>query len=349
MVKTILRFKSVCKPWRDLFSTPEFRKLHHSQFSIDPKKQSFIVHSFRKNCSNPKNQFSIFKIDSSKKRPTIVDDPFAHTQDIEFLTVGCCNGLVCIFSGLDIVLWNPAMKLSKTFPIKDYGPFEILSFGFGYDAAGADFKVVMIFGKKRRILGRKEVIVTSAEMYSVNLDSWTSVNVSIQFSGFTYRNDVIVNGNPHWVAWVNGNKGYVCFDVMELVFKFVPMRIWNTEVGLVDWNGALASISYTNDNLGERVDPLCVWVFDDDERVWRKKHTFGPLEKVDVFIFYHLTKNEKLLCCFKTGKLFVLDLETGSLINCLMALVSTASMSFFSIPRVWQSLKEWKSMSEEVN
>ncbi|KAL3628801.1 hypothetical protein CASFOL_027847 [Castilleja foliolosa] len=324
-VKTILRFKSVCKPWRDLFSSPEFRKLHHSQFSSDPKNQSFIVHIFSEDCGNPKNQFSIFNIESSKKKPMILDLPFAHTQkDNEFFTVGCCNGLVCIYRGHDIVLWNPAMKLFKTVPIKKSGPFLMVSLGFGYDAEAADFKVVKIVNEKRIVDLKKVFVITSAEMYSVKLDSWIAVNVSFGFYGFTDRNALTVNGNPYWVAWVDGNKGYLCFDVMELVFKFVPMRIWNDgldketylgywniEVDLIDWNGALGSICYGNNHFGEPVDSLCVWVFDDGERVWRKKHTFGPLEEVDVFIFYNFTRNEKLLRCKKTGKLFVLQLETG--------------------------------------
>ncbi|KAL3628736.1 hypothetical protein CASFOL_027782 [Castilleja foliolosa] len=324
-VKTILQFKSVCKPWRDLFSTPEFRKLHHIQFPSDQKNQSFIVHSYLK------NQFSIFNIDSSKKKPTILDHPFAHTQNIKLAIVGCCNRLVCIYRGLDIVQWNPAMKLFKIVPIKDSGPyFQMLSFGFGYDAAGADFKVVKIVCGIGKLNTKR-------------------------FSGFTCRNDLIVNGNPHWVARVDGNMGYVCFDVMKLVFKFVPEMERN--VDLVDWNGALGFISYINKNQivenpdcrvqrftrCSRVASLCVCVFDDGERVWIKKHSFEPIEEENVFRFYHFAKNEKLLGCFRTGKLFVLDLETGSA-NKLF--YDTCDLGSFEVYEYTESLAFTKGMEK---
>ncbi|KAL3628733.1 hypothetical protein CASFOL_027779 [Castilleja foliolosa] len=331
-VKTILRFKSVCKPWCNLFSTPEFRKLHHGQFSRDPKNQSFILHSFRK-FSNPVNKFSIFSIESNKKKPTIVDHPFAHTQNIELDTLGCCSGLVCLRIGQDIVLWNPAMKLSKNVPIKACGPLEIVSLGFGYDAAGDDFKVVKIIGKKRDIEDQLGMSVTSVEIYSVSLDSWIAINVGFQFSEFRDKNVLIVSGNPYWFACVDGNLVLVCFDVMELVFKIVPTincgldEEKKTLIHLVDWNGALGSVSYFNksaivENLGlncfthcARFNSLCVWVFDVGERVWRKIHIFGPTEKVDVFRVFLCTKNEKVLGAFSSGTLFVLDLETGCVNN----------------------------------
>ncbi|KAL3642413.1 hypothetical protein CASFOL_013228 [Castilleja foliolosa] len=214
--KTIIRFKSVCKPWYHLFSTPEFQKMHQGQLSSDPENQFFILHSFSKNCRQPKDHFSIFNIESSKKRPTILDHPIAHSHYIKLDTVGCCHGLVCIFhSSQKIVLWNPAMKLSKTVRLKDCEPFQMVSLGFGYNAIEADFKVVMIVASI--------MYITSVEIYSANLGSWITIDVGFQFRGILDKNDLIVNGNPYWVAEVDGNEVLVYFDVLELVFKIVPM------------------------------------------------------------------------------------------------------------------------------
>ncbi|KAL3642408.1 hypothetical protein CASFOL_013223 [Castilleja foliolosa] len=215
-VKTIIRFKSVCKPWYHLFSTPEFKKLHQGQFSSDPENQFFILHSFIKYCCQPNNHYSIFNIESGKKMPTILDHPFAHAQNTKLYTVGCCNGLVCIFhSSREIVLWNPAMKLSKTVRLKDCEPNQMFSLGFGYNAVEADFKVVMIVASI--------MYITSVEIYSANLGSWITIDVGFQFREILDKNDFIVNGNPYWVAQVDGNEVLLCFDVLELVFKIVPM------------------------------------------------------------------------------------------------------------------------------
>ncbi|KAL3642395.1 hypothetical protein CASFOL_013210 [Castilleja foliolosa] len=288
-VKTIVRFKSVCKPWFHLFSTPEFKKLHQAQFSIDPKNQSFIVHSFDRHCSEPKKQFFIFNIESGNKRPTILNHPFANAQNVKLDTVGCCSGLICIRSGQEIVLWNPAMKLFKTVPLKDLRASEMMSLGFGYDAIGDDFKVIRVVGVGRIEKGQG-MNVTSAEIYSVNLGSWITIDVSFHFIGPQTKNIMIVNGNPYWVARVDGNEVLVCFDVLELVFKIVPLQpIYGPgldekigtekeiDVEFVDWNGVVGAIVFDceGENLLGYVWIVhysrlkCVWVFDDIEGIWR--------------------------------------------------------------------------------
>ncbi|KAL3642386.1 hypothetical protein CASFOL_013201 [Castilleja foliolosa] len=337
-VKTITRFKSVCKPWYDLFSTPEFKKLHQCQFSSDPENQSFILHSFNNDCMPPINQFSIFNIEYGTKKPTILDHSFADAQNIKLDTVGCCNGLVCIRRGQEIVLWNPAMKFSKTVPLKDYGHLKKMSLGFGYDATRDDFKVLIF------LAGGKGVILKLAcvEIYSANLDSWSIVDVGFQFGGFKDKNDLIVNGNPYWDASVEGNKVLLCFDVSELVFKIVPLPTiymmgldeeadvdldglveeteteTETEIDFVDWNGALGAI-VINYEIEYRVGACrilsstveYVWVFDDIERIWRNNHTFVPIEvDVEVTRPLHCTKTEKIMCEFSVNKMLVLDLET---------------------------------------
>ncbi|KAL3642415.1 hypothetical protein CASFOL_013230 [Castilleja foliolosa] len=57
------------------------------------------------------------------------------------------------------------------------------------------------------------------------------------------------------------------------------------------------------------VQSLHVLVFDEDEQIWRKVHTFGPIG-VDVEHVWECSKNEKMLC-FKGCRLFLLDPVTG--------------------------------------
>ncbi|KAL3642399.1 hypothetical protein CASFOL_013214 [Castilleja foliolosa] len=284
-VKTIIRFKCVCKPWYYLFSSSEFKKLHRCQFSSDPENLSFIIHD-----SFPKHQ-------------------------------------VLQWSGQEILLWNPATKLSKTVPLKDCGPNnKIVSLGFGYDAMTADFKVVMIV---------TSINLKFVEIYSANLDSWITIDVGFQFSWFKSRNDLIVNGNPYWVAEVDGNEVLVCFNVLELVFKIVSLPIdhwmglvnWDaleyedtkivtkTDVNFVDWNGALGALITNHEveyrkgiassiECSARIQCVGVWVFDDIQRIWRNYHTFGPID-VDVNKVLNCVKNEKILGTISFDKLCV--------------------------------------------
>ncbi|KAL3616340.1 hypothetical protein CASFOL_039730 [Castilleja foliolosa] len=332
-VKAIVRFKSVCKTWFHLFSTPEFIKLHQAQISSNPEDQSFIVHSFMRHYSEPKTQFSIFNIEDGEKKPTILQRPFAHALDIQLYTVGCCNGLVCIRRAHQLLLWNPATKMSKTVPLKDCRPFKMVSLGFGYDAIKADFKVVMI-------VATIDYRLAYVEIYSVNLDSWIRVDVGFDlFRCFKNKNDLILNGNPYWVALIDENEILVCFDVLELVFKIVhvPTIDWmcgldeevcygfNTKtvtkrkVEFVDWNGALGALvtdyeveyrPMPGNPYSLRVKCVWVWVHDDIKRIWRYKHTFGPSD-MEVSRVSNCVRNRKILGTLSFGKMCVLDLETG--------------------------------------
>ncbi|KAL3637358.1 hypothetical protein CASFOL_019657 [Castilleja foliolosa] len=376
-VKTIIRFKSVCKPWYDLFSTPEFKKMHQAQFSSDPKNESVIVHRYTLYCSEPKNQFSIFNTDeSAEKRPTILDHhPFDHAQEIDLYTAGCCNGLVCIHGGHEFALWNPAMKLSKTVPLKGYRHLKNVELGFGYDAIGDDFKVVMI---ATNVHGEGKTV----EIYSVNLDSWITIDVGFEFRDFEARSYLIINGNPYWVAWVDENKVLLCFDVLDLVLKIVPLPMhywngWNGETvrrvdlngldvyiktekkakfDLVDWNGALG-VLITNlefehrsgpaagtECSSSRIDCVQLWVFDDIGQIWRKIRTFGPIEvNVDGVLLYR--KNEKIMGIFLHEKVFVVDLETG----CVKELFDRAHVGdFFDLYGYTESLAHINGMQKVV-
>ncbi|KAL3628781.1 hypothetical protein CASFOL_027827 [Castilleja foliolosa] len=262
-VKSIFRFKSVCKSWNHLFSTQEFVRMQ-VKLSTESKNQSLLVHVVDKNGSNT---FSVFNIESNEK---ILAQQLDYTLiDI----VGCCRGLVCIRGGQGgFVLWNPAMNLSKTvLPSKDRRYFRSPSPGFGYDAEGDDFKVVRIVCLKDK---RKfEMFVSYVEVYSVNSDSWTTIDPGFQFSKVPNRSDATVNGNPYWLVRVDKNDVLICFNMSKLVFKIVPLSTldYNNEkmdVEFADLKGSFGAFVFTWRHLF-----VNVWVFDDVEQVWTKSHS----------------------------------------------------------------------------
>ncbi|KAL6509383.1 hypothetical protein OROGR_022693 [Orobanche gracilis] len=351
-VKSIIRFTSVCKPWRKLFSTQEFVRMHHDQFSSDSKKYSFMVHRISESLTDT---MSLFNLESNEKEPTILDHPFSYIR-IGIDIVGCCNGLFCVNPpafGQLIVFWNPAMNMSKrVWPSKLAGDSETVSLGFGYDAVGADFKVVRIVYLKNRRDGQY-MDVDWVDVYSVNSRSWVTVEVDFQFSVFQTKSDVIVNGNPHWVATVNENENgksgpvevLICFDVTELVFKVVSLStLYHDEeanVELVNWKGCLGALVFASEN--QRVESLDVWVFDDVEQIWRNTHTFGPIKK-NVYRLLLCWKNGKILGECPDGKLFVFDPETG----CVKDLFYGAQQSqTFEIYGYTESLSYVKGMEKE--
>ncbi|KAL3628808.1 hypothetical protein CASFOL_027854 [Castilleja foliolosa] len=306
-VKSILRCKSVCKPWLKFLSSPEFIQLHHAQFS---KNQSFIV---RRTHWSGTNTISLFSIESSDKNPTILNHPLdRHSLDI----VGCCNGLVCFkprgFSPSIFVLWNPALKLFKKVFLNPHGVDEKLSLGFGYDAEADDYKVVSIACLRNRPKS-ESMRVIGVEVYSVNSDSWTIIDPGFRFRVFRVKSDVSVNGNPYWLAKFAEDEVLVCFDLSKSVFKVLPMSTLDLEedvnVKLVDWNGRVGALCCTGEKKGV-IKSLDAWVFDENEQIWMKTYTIKPVES-SVDMFLQFTKKGGILGVRRVGELFVLNPETG--------------------------------------
>ncbi|KAL3628782.1 hypothetical protein CASFOL_027828 [Castilleja foliolosa] len=323
-VKSICRFKSVCKHWNHLFSTQEFVGMQFKH-STESKNQCFIIQRINDNGSS---NISVFNIESSEE---ILDQPFNDTH-VEIDVVGCCNGLICIRRGEEFVLWNPAMNLYKTVSsLQDHWIFKSsslvvgydaevdhfkMSLGFGYDAEGDDFKVAgIVFMEKERRLGMHASWV---EVYSANSNSWTIIDPGFQFSelGFCWiHNSATVNGNPYWVGEVDEESKHVLirFDMSKLVFKVVPLTSLNfnkaeQNMEFIDLNGSLGALVSTWKN-EERIEYVDSWVFDDAEQIWTKRHSVGPI-KVEMDQVVRSLKDGRVLGMRPNGQLIVLSSET---------------------------------------
>ncbi|KAL3628748.1 hypothetical protein CASFOL_027794 [Castilleja foliolosa] len=314
---------------------------------------------------NRSNTISVFNIDSNKKKARILDDPLNDTL-VEINIVGCCNGLVCIRSGQGLVLWNPAMSLSKTVSLlkdhtsllKDHMHFQRELLGFGYHAESDDFKVVRIILKYKRIFG----CVRCVEVYSVNRDSWTTIDTGFQFSELLFywvKNSATVSGNPYWVGKVRKVGGIkdvlICFDMSKLVFKIVPLSSLDyndvkQDIEFVDFNGFLGALAVTWENQEElyskfwenekNIEYVDFWVFDDGEQIWRKSHSVGPIE-VKMNKILRCLNDGKILSKRPKGQLIVFNLET----KCVKAYSMSAMILrfiFMTTWRAWRTLKEWR-------
>ncbi|KAL3628708.1 hypothetical protein CASFOL_027754 [Castilleja foliolosa] len=314
-VKSIHRFKSVCKPLREVFSSPDFAKMHRAQFPLNPENQSVVIYGRKYNYDHT---ISLLKIQSDEeKKPTKLAIP-SHQMSYHAEFIGCCNGLLCMaipHLGELIDLWNPAlnnMSIHLPLPNLKVTDEEWVSIGFGYNEEADDFKVIRIVDLARN----KKKIRIGVEVYSGNSDSWSTIDVGFHFTVTVKRNEAIVNGNPYWIANVEDKPVLVCFDVREMVFKIVPLpyRIFK-EVDdwlFADWKGDLGALVCNNKN-GERAFSIDVLVFDDVGNIgWTKNHRFEPIE-LRIYRVLQCSKNGKILVgeCFHDEKVFVFDTENG--------------------------------------
>lgn len=221
-VKSLVRFKCVCKPWLSLFSDPEFTKLHVTRHYHDP------INFVRRDNLKLKI-ISLFK--ETSIHPII-------TRIFNSLLLGSINGLICFASPGVFTLWNPAIRqykeLSTAQPHSsickkddnwifrtDFNGRCRHLYGFGWDPSGNDYKVVVVcYVRPDSQCG---------SVYSSKSDSWTQLVLPEGIFGVKSRSfikspspSIIVKECPYWsyskYTKVPGKRSKRRYTV---VFKFV--------------------------------------------------------------------------------------------------------------------------------
>ncbi|XP_035844029.1 F-box protein At5g49610 [Helianthus annuus] len=128
--KAIIRFKRVCRKWRDLVSDPYFVHLHHSRsreaLMIDWQGSLEWVEMMEH-----EDEYHLHPV----KSLSILIDP-------SFSFAGSVNGLICCYRPYDSVyILNPVLKEYMILP-KPQLENVIYTYGFGVSTAG-EYKVIL--------------------------------------------------------------------------------------------------------------------------------------------------------------------------------------------------------------
>lgn len=216
LVKSILRFRSVCKSWYNLFRNPDFIKMH-------------LYHSNRMNYFSliltkyDDDGFATFLSVDYNHSLSLFDQrvkfccPLKYRQCLVEI-LGSCNGLICLKSKPKVVcIWNPCTNEYVKLP-RVSGIPSIRSYGFGYDCKTCDYKVVRIVTGDWDSFSR--VIV-----HTLGTDSWRILQ-DIPYSICISRvNGVHLNGVLHWMLGTRSrvneaaNRVIVSFDIGDENFK----------------------------------------------------------------------------------------------------------------------------------
>ncbi|XP_058739929.1 F-box/kelch-repeat protein At3g23880-like [Vicia villosa] len=192
-VKSIMRFKCVCKFWNTLFSDPTFVKLHlkkslkrNTHFLLITDHKTFIPGELPYG-RDDETECEVGVIPYSIR--TLLDNPsFTISVDSHYLLedtrgsitpefAGSCNGLICLvyssmimdYSEFSLRLWNPATRTTSpkfgfvrlfrnpsAFPSAFDGHY---TFTFGYDNSTDTYKAVATRYHRRNL--RNEVKILS--------------------------------------------------------------------------------------------------------------------------------------------------------------------------------------------
>ncbi|CAI9107211.1 OLC1v1006516C1 [Oldenlandia corymbosa var. corymbosa] len=191
-VKSLQRFKCVCRSWKTLIDSNYFINVHlksSKEIGADNPKILLLTDSKRRRCSSPPF-FHIVDVDSppgsNQMRSTVLIPPESYFGLRWSRIHGCCNGLVCLNNwSCELVLWNPTIRKYWELPApnRDERPrsntkhrvHRVLRMcGFGHDDVEDGYKIVRVVEFHMLINDsfHSSSNHQSVQLYSTRSNSW---------------------------------------------------------------------------------------------------------------------------------------------------------------------------------
>ncbi|XP_050275474.1 F-box/kelch-repeat protein At3g23880-like [Quercus robur] len=328
-VKSLMRFKCVCKSWHALIRNHSFITQHHKWATSNNQGCGVVFkYLFRQ-----RHTFvSLLSDDTLEVSSNIDISPF-FPEEIDMLVIdGPCNGIFFLYGisseryyGEEIVLWNPATRESKVLPIikqrpQYSSPYVTFNFGFGIDPKKNDLKVVRIvdFWQRKPL---------QFEVYNLSTDSWRVIDGSVnQLYGFEFAKfPSYLNGFYHWKA----SRFMISFDMSNEVFQETPLP------PIIEDPFSTNAIAIINDSVSLIVQYFDVdiswydvWVMSETgvERTWTKKFKISPHPDFDRMLEFR--EDGLVLFQYSDGWLVVYDRKTQEVRNIAKYEISDLSHSF---------------------
>ncbi|GER52887.1 F-box and associated interaction domains-containing protein [Striga asiatica] len=192
-VKSLLRFRCVCYPWRSLIDSQDFIALH--------LRKSAETNSYRTLVVETDDELLYVDLDSLQR---------LDTGDVRFkrgFVNGSCNGLILLeLNPQSILLWNPSTRkqnpLPPACPEDSFAP--LVRYALGYDSKHHDYKVVRV----NQSTAEQDVFVSFTRVYSLTTNSWKLV------ADFPYA----LPGNDAWGFYLNDTLHTVISNCLILAF-----------------------------------------------------------------------------------------------------------------------------------
>ncbi|XP_059301907.1 F-box/kelch-repeat protein At3g23880-like [Lycium ferocissimum] len=295
-VKSLLRYKRVCKSWRDLITSSSFIKKHLDNESTGTRK---IVAKFGVDYDTeplPTRQFHIYLLPDKifagtvpTHQRTFYIDGVSDFRDIH----GPMNGIFLLEKGhfmdnIRFAWWNPATKQIRLIPKFEFELKETFNdccrmLGMGYDKTTQDYKIISFrtFWDEWTTNLHPKIF---AALYSTKHDSWKYLepNYSHECQISVTQNFTYKDGLYHWMA----SSQVICdqdnvFRVLTFDFATelfgempgppIPGNSWTT---LMLRGGSLATMA-SNEVAKPMIATYDIW-----QRIrennWIKVYTLNP-------------------------------------------------------------------------
>lgn len=303
-VKSLIRYRCVCKSWYTLTKNPKFIHKHQKK-DHNTRLLVYCTHEDENDRNLEMSYFTFFLDETLRDLSTKrLDDP--PIMPVGF--VGPYEGIFCLMNGNKYIsLWNLVTQELRRLPkcrasLPPYTTIHDCSVGFGLDLVSNDYKLVLIL----TLLDTKIDFYydfSHIAVYNLSTDSWRG------FKGFKLGRDYIcgrldgtyLNGVCYWLAREEGeNHVIISFNLSDEVIQEIksPCTPELTHGPLALYNNSLSLIA-----LDDIKNCYHVWVL--KERRWITQSTIGPF--VEAYNPLGLWKNGEIFLESSAGQLLLYD------------------------------------------
>ncbi|XP_017225960.1 putative F-box protein At3g16210 [Daucus carota subsp. sativus] len=251
-VKTLIRFKSVCKTWLSIISNPSFitSQLHNAITASKTNPTVAILSDYRHH-----HLINEVFLDVSRhyfsSYPINVDSLVFPPQLDYYLAISnkSYNGIICLIDRSHVgYLWNPSIRQYLKLPPSPYK--YTFHLGFGYDSISGSYKVIrFMFGEDTT-----DNYVPIVLVYSTATGCWKDIRAPNWGNKFRYMDqiDVVVDG----VLYADCEDTIISLDLHEEVFGLVPYPEFVQRKGssVLDFEGSVAMVF---DSVVWTLDDVC--------------------------------------------------------------------------------------------
>ncbi|XP_061341688.1 F-box/kelch-repeat protein At3g23880-like [Gastrolobium bilobum] len=223
-VRSLLRFKCVCKSWLTLISNPQFAKSHYDIAAAPTHR--LLVKPYRK-CSSEfigieaplHDDSAVVHLNLTPPQSSLITSVSSNYLRI----LGSCRGIILLKyrEDDDLILWNPSTGARKTISCSPGGK---LLYGFGYDPSTDDYVVVIAMESSTKFK-------THLEFFSLKTNSWNKVEgFNFPYSDISVR---FISGLPlnealHWLVFSKGDfftkdAVIITFDLIKRSLSEIPL------------------------------------------------------------------------------------------------------------------------------
>jgi len=219
-VKSLIRFKSVCKSWFSLISfDPHFANSH---FQLTASKHTHRLMFM----TNYIPQTLSLDFEASLDYDTAIEIPhpnpnFVKPQsDYAIKYTSSCRGFIFLYNHPNIIyLWNPSTGANKKIPLSPFGSNlnATYYYGFGYDQLTDDYLVVSF----SYVLNFDDNhIYSRLEFFSLRDSTWNElegIHLPYMLYPDEHRVGSLFSGAIHWLAFHNdlARDVIIAFDLTE--------------------------------------------------------------------------------------------------------------------------------------